>query len=154
MVRGEWDSLLPLAEPGGVRVAAPDSLVLLALTLGAVASPPPHTAAQTVLCRFLSLAGNRIRRVENLQTLRHLRVLDLSHNQIQTLDPGGRQEWVWTWPGSAREVPWVPEKCRQTLAPGFARASDPQVPTRAPAEPPWGWPACSSMTTEDLCGQV
>lgn len=101
MVRGEWDSLLPLAEPGGVRVAAPDSLVLLALTLGAVASPPPHTAALPVLCRFLSLAGNRIRRVENLQTLRHLRVLDLSHNQIQTLDPGGRQKWVRTWPGSA-----------------------------------------------------
>ncbi|XP_029878662.1 leucine-rich repeat-containing protein 46 isoform X1 [Aquila chrysaetos chrysaetos] len=87
MVRGEWGSLLPLAEPGEVRVAAPDSLVLLALTLGAVASPPPHTAALPVLCRFLSLAGNRIRRVENLQTLRHLRVLDLSHNQIQTLDP-------------------------------------------------------------------
>lgn len=54
---------------------------------GAVGSPP-HAP---VLCRFLSLAGNRIRRVENLQPLRHLRVLDLSHNQIQTLDPGGMQ---------------------------------------------------------------
>lgn len=56
--------------------------------------PQPRATALPVLCRFLSLAGNRIRRVENLQLLRHLRVLDLSHNQIQTLDPGREQEQV------------------------------------------------------------
>lgn len=76
----------------------------LALTLGAVGSPSPHPTALPLLCRFLSLSGNRISRVENLQPLRQLRLLDLSHNQIQMLDPGGRQEWAWMWPGSAQEL--------------------------------------------------
>lgn len=87
MGRGEQGSLLTVAEPGGSQ--------LQLLTPGAVVSPPPHAAALPVLRRFLSLAGNRIRRVENLQPLQHLRVLDLSNNRIQTLDPGERQERGW-----------------------------------------------------------
>lgn len=46
--------------------------------------PPPLLPP----CRFLSLAGNRIRAVENLQDLQDLQFLDLSQNRIETLDPG------------------------------------------------------------------
>lgn len=42
-----------------------------------------------MLPRFLCLAGNCIRKVENLRPLQHLRFLDLSQNQIQTMDAGG-----------------------------------------------------------------
>ncbi|XP_066837618.1 leucine-rich repeat-containing protein 46 isoform X3 [Anser cygnoides] len=52
--------------------------------LARAAAPTP---AVPVLRRFLSLAGNRIREVENLRPLQHLRFLDLSQNQIQMLDP-------------------------------------------------------------------
>uniref|UniRef100_A0A8D0HEH4 Leucine rich repeat containing 46 n=1 Tax=Sphenodon punctatus TaxID=8508 RepID=A0A8D0HEH4_SPHPU len=37
-------------------------------------------------CRFLSLAGNHICRVENLRDLQRLQFLDLSQNRIKTLD--------------------------------------------------------------------
>ncbi|XP_040393030.1 leucine-rich repeat-containing protein 46 [Cygnus olor] len=52
--------------------------------LAGAAAPTP---AVPVLRRFLSLAGNCIRKAENLRPLQHLRFLDLSQNQIQTLDP-------------------------------------------------------------------
>lgn len=44
--------------------------------------------------RFLCLAGNRIQKVENLQALPHLSLLDLSHNLIQVLDTGGKQKRI------------------------------------------------------------
>lgn len=75
-------------------------------------------SALPVLPRFLSLAGNRIRKVENLRPLQHLRFLDLSQNQIQTLDAGG----------VAPAEPWPCPCTLQHLG-----------PSRTPAQPSWGW---------------
>uniref|UniRef100_A0A8C0ILH2 Leucine-rich repeat-containing protein 46 n=1 Tax=Chelonoidis abingdonii TaxID=106734 RepID=A0A8C0ILH2_CHEAB len=49
---------------------------------------PPYPTPPLLPCRFLSLAGNLVRVVENLQDLRQLQFLDLSQNRIETLDPG------------------------------------------------------------------
>ncbi|XP_041029743.1 leucine-rich repeat-containing protein 46-like [Carcharodon carcharias] len=49
---------------------------------------PPTDGFVEVVEEFLTLAANRIQKVENLRPLQKLGFLDLSNNQIEQLDPG------------------------------------------------------------------
>ncbi|KAM3658155.1 leucine-rich repeat-containing protein 46 [Ammospiza maritima maritima] len=78
-----WGAVTPPARPGGLWHPLP--------LLGGCDSPCPPWGAVTAPARppeprrFLCLAGNRIQRVQNLQGLLQLSLLDLSHNLIQVL---------------------------------------------------------------------
>lgn len=44
--------------------------------------------------RFLMLSHNQIVSVENLLHLKHLQMLDLSHNAVEHLDPGTQKSGI------------------------------------------------------------
>ncbi|XP_059725112.1 uncharacterized protein LOC132339088 [Haemorhous mexicanus] len=104
------------------------------------------------LCRFLCLAGNRIQRVQNLQGLSQLSVLDLSHNLIQVLHTGGSRN-----PSGAACIPvpsclgfpgcggagglWGSRNCGSQLSPPVlslspGRGAAPQPPDPRPGREP------------------
>ena len=78
-------AMCPHSSSGCLARGAPDAWCPrppLQLFCDSAVSPPPFPYS------FLSLAGNRIRQVENLRDLPHLQFLDLSENLIEILKLG------------------------------------------------------------------